>query len=78
MNTLSTEPEKIDRETLSALYDETFKNIEEGTITEGRVIDIQRDRFFSLSVGKLDRSTGIHGLNTPAGLLQAFRFLSSL
>jgi small subunit ribosomal protein S1 len=44
MNTLSTQPEKIDRETLAALYDETFKNIEEGTITEGRVIDIQRDR----------------------------------
>lgn len=44
MNTLSTQPEKIDRETLGALYDETFKNIEEGTITEGRVIDIQRDR----------------------------------
>jgi small subunit ribosomal protein S1 len=44
MNMLSTQPEKIDRETLAALYDETFKNIEEGTITEGRVIDIQRDR----------------------------------
>ena len=44
MNTLSTQPEKIDRETLAALYDETFRNIEEGTITEGRVIDIQRDR----------------------------------
>ncbi len=44
MNTLSTQPEKMDRETLAALYDETFKNIEEGTITEGRVIDIQRDR----------------------------------
>jgi small subunit ribosomal protein S1 len=44
MNTLSTQPEKIDRETLATLYDETFKNIEEGTITEGRVIDIQRDR----------------------------------
>jgi hypothetical protein len=28
MNTLSTQPEKIDRETLAALYDETFKNIE--------------------------------------------------
>ena len=39
------QPEKIDRlKTLAALYDETFKNIEEGTITEGRVIDIQRDR----------------------------------
>ena len=44
MNTLSTQPENMDRETLAALYDETFKNIEEGTITEGRVIDIQRDR----------------------------------
>ncbi len=44
MNTLSTQPEKMDRETLAALYDETFKNIEEGTITEGRVIDVQRDR----------------------------------
>ncbi len=44
MNTLSTQSEKMDRETLAALYDETFKNIEEGTITEGRVIDVQRDR----------------------------------
>ncbi|GJL69335.1 MAG: 30S ribosomal protein S1 [Nitrospirales bacterium] len=44
MNTLTQQPEKMDRETLAALYDETFKNIEEGTITEGRVIDIQRDR----------------------------------
>ena len=44
MNMLSTEPEKIDRQTLAAMYEETFKNIEEGTITEGRVIDIQRDR----------------------------------
>ena len=44
MNTLTTEPEKIDRQTLAAMYEETFKNIEEGTITEGRVIDIQRDR----------------------------------
>ena len=44
MNTLTTQSEHIDRQTLAALYDETFKNIEEGTITEGRVIDIQRDR----------------------------------
>jgi len=44
MNTLSTQSEKIDRQTLAAMYEETFKNIEEGTITEGRVIDIQRDR----------------------------------
>jgi small subunit ribosomal protein S1 len=44
MNTLTQQSEQIDRQTLAALYDETFKNIEEGTITEGRVIDIQRDR----------------------------------
>ncbi|HNP29868.1 MAG TPA: 30S ribosomal protein S1 [Nitrospirales bacterium] len=44
MNTLTQQPERMDRETLAALYEETFKNIEEGTITEGRVIDIQRDR----------------------------------
>lgn len=44
MNTLTTQTEPMDRQTLAALYDETFKNIEEGTITEGRVIDIQRDR----------------------------------
>ncbi len=44
MTTLTTPPEPIDRQTLAALYDETFKNIEEGTITEGRVVDIQRDR----------------------------------
>ena len=44
MTTLTTQPEHMDRQTLAALYDETFKNIEEGTITEGRVVDIQRDR----------------------------------
>ncbi len=44
MTTLTTQPEPMDRQTLAALYDETFKNIEEGTITEGRVVDIQRDR----------------------------------
>jgi len=33
--------------------------------------------FFSLSTGILDRSTGIHGLNAPPGLITAFRFLSS-
>ena len=44
MNTVSEQPEKIDRGTLAALYEETFRNIEEGTITEGRVVNIQRER----------------------------------
>ncbi|RMH31431.1 MAG: 30S ribosomal protein S1 [Nitrospirae bacterium] len=44
MNTMTDSPEHIDRGTLAALYEETFKNIEEGTITEGRIIDILRDR----------------------------------
>ena len=44
MNTVSEEPEQLDREALAALYEETFRNIEEGTITEGRVVNIQRER----------------------------------
>jgi small subunit ribosomal protein S1 len=44
MNTVSEQPEQIDRGTLAALYEETFRNIEEGTITEGRVVNIQRER----------------------------------
>ena len=44
MNTVSEEPEQLDRESLAALYEETFRNIEEGTITEGRVVNIQRER----------------------------------
>lgn len=44
MSTVSEQPEQIDRGTLAALYEETFRNIEEGTITEGRVVNIQRDR----------------------------------
>ena len=36
--------EEMDRETLEALYEETFRNFEEGTITEGRVVAIQKDR----------------------------------
>ncbi len=44
MNTMSHVIEEIDREALEALYEETFKNFEEGTITEGRVVVIQKDR----------------------------------
>ena len=36
--------EEMDRGALEALYEETFKNFEEGTITEGRVVVIQKDR----------------------------------
>ena len=44
MNMVSHVVEEIDREALEALYEETFKNFEEGTITEGRVVVIQKDR----------------------------------
>lgn len=44
MNMASQETEHIDREILAALYEDTFRNIEEGTITEGRVVEIQRDQ----------------------------------
>ncbi len=44
MDTVSEQPELMDREALAALYEETFRNIEEGTITEGRVVNIQRER----------------------------------
>ncbi len=36
--------EEMDRGALEALYEETFKNFEEGTITEGLVVVIQKDR----------------------------------
>jgi small subunit ribosomal protein S1 len=39
----SSEPQ-LDRETLAALYEETFKNLEEGTITEGRVVALTKDK----------------------------------
>ena len=41
MSTMSHVVEEMDREALEALYEETFKNFEEGTITEGRVVVIQ-------------------------------------
>ena len=39
----SSEPQ-LDREALAALYEETFKNLEEGTITEGRVVALTKDK----------------------------------
>ena len=44
MSIMSNPIEDIDTSTLAALYEETFRNFEEGTITEGRVVDIQKDR----------------------------------
>src|SRR5512134_2777020 len=39
----SSEPQ-LDRDALAALYEETFKNLEEGTITEGRVVALTKDK----------------------------------
>jgi small subunit ribosomal protein S1 len=36
--------QQLDREALAALYEETFKNLEEGTITEGRVVALTKDK----------------------------------
>ncbi len=44
MNTMSDTGEELDRGSMETLYEETFKNFEEGTITEGRVIAIQKDK----------------------------------
>ena len=44
MSTMTNPTEEFDASTLAALYEETFRNFEEGTITEGRVVDIQKDR----------------------------------
>lgn len=42
---IATDPmEEMDPGTLAALYEETFRNFEEGTITEGRVVAIQKDK----------------------------------
>jgi small subunit ribosomal protein S1 len=35
---------QLDREALAALYEETFRNLEEGTITEGRVVALNKDK----------------------------------
>ena len=44
MSTMTNPTEEFDASTLATLYEETFRNFEEGTITEGRVVDIQKDR----------------------------------
>ena len=36
--------EQLDRGTLAALYEETFRNFEEGSIVEGRVVAISKDK----------------------------------
>lgn len=35
---------QLDRDALAALYEETFRNLEEGTITEGRVVAQTKDK----------------------------------
>ncbi|MGQ0665997.1 MAG: 30S ribosomal protein S1 [Nitrospiraceae bacterium] len=35
---------EFDRNALAALYEETFRNLEEGTITEGRVVALTKDK----------------------------------
>ncbi len=45
MSTVSKSNEQqLDRDALAALYEETFKNLEEGTITEGRVVAMTKDK----------------------------------
>jgi small subunit ribosomal protein S1 len=45
MGTVSKSSEaQLDRDALAALYEETFRNLEEGTITEGRVVALTKDK----------------------------------
>jgi small subunit ribosomal protein S1 len=45
MSTVSkSSDQQLDRDALAALYEETFKNLEEGTITEGRVVALTKDK----------------------------------
>src|SRR5574342_944673 len=45
MSTVSKEGDpQLDRAALAALYEETFRNLEEGTITEGRVVALTKDK----------------------------------
>jgi small subunit ribosomal protein S1 len=45
MSTVSpSSDQQLDRAALEALYEETFKNLEEGTITEGRVVAVTKDK----------------------------------
>ncbi len=40
----SSSDQQLDRAALAALYEETFKNLEEGTITEGRIVAVTKDK----------------------------------
>ena len=45
MSTVSPSSDQLlDRTALAALYEETFKNLEEGTITEGRIVAVTKDK----------------------------------
>ncbi|HNK14804.1 MAG TPA: S1 RNA-binding domain-containing protein, partial [Nitrospira sp.] len=45
MSTVTPQNEpKLDRDALAAMYEETFRNFEEGTITEGMVVAIGKDK----------------------------------
>src|SRR5574341_641602 len=45
MSTVSKQNDpQLDRAALAALYEETFRNLEEGTITEGRVVALTKDK----------------------------------
>lgn len=45
MSTVSkSSDQQLDRDALAALYEETFRNLEEGTITEGRVVAMTKDK----------------------------------
>jgi small subunit ribosomal protein S1 len=45
MSTVSpSSDQQLDRAAFAALYEETFKNLEEGTITEGRIVAVTKDK----------------------------------
>lgn len=45
MSTVSKQSDQqLDRAALAALYEETFRNLEEGTITEGRIVALTKDK----------------------------------
>jgi len=45
MGTVSKDSDaQLDRDAFAALYEETFRNLEEGTITEGRVVALTKDK----------------------------------
>ena len=45
MSTVTRQMEpKLNRDALAAMYEETFRNFEEGTITEGRIVALTKDK----------------------------------